>query len=48
LGSPEELVEGHIRPSLIACDEEDDDKLLAELNGGDIPVTGFAVAAADG
>jgi hypothetical protein len=35
-------VEGHIQLSLIACDEEDDDKLLAELNGYDmIPVTGF-------
>jgi hypothetical protein len=35
---PEELMEGHIRFPLIVRDEADD-KLLAELNGGDIPVT---------
>ena len=26
-------------------DDSDDDELLAELNDGDIPVTGFAVAS---
>jgi len=28
-----------------ADDDSDDDELLAELNDGDIPVTGFAVAS---
>jgi hypothetical protein len=28
-----------------ADDDSDDDALLAELNDGDIPVTGFAVAS---
>ena len=39
-------MEGHIRFLLIARDKETGDKLSAELNGGDIPMTGvFAVTA---
>jgi hypothetical protein len=36
LDRPEELVEGHISFPLIAHNEDTDDKLLAEPNGGNI------------